>query len=353
MPNYDSCILMHGVIVTHRTIAEHLGVNQSTVSRALKGDLRIRPELRERIVQQAEALGYKPHPMLSALTKMRYDQSEHISGQPIAFIEEDHANSTSMGDWERLPKAAGKQAELLGFHLEVFYLCDYPNVAALQRVLLARGISGLVIGTMKSTTLCEQLNWSRFIAVNASPSLYNPPLYSVTLNHFEAVFLCWQKMVARGYQRIGAILIQHPKRTRDDDLREAAILSCQHRYTPELITIPTLFHFHESNTIQRVNDWAMTYRPDAVLGFNDSEWYLIKNAPITQPGFTSLHTNAVMGESSVQLSGVLDHGTYSGTEAVRLLDLCLRSNLWGLPADPVYHTIQPRWIEGNTLRAIE
>lgn len=43
------------------TVAEAAGVTDGTVSRALRGDPRVRPETRQRVLEAARRLGYRPH----------------------------------------------------------------------------------------------------------------------------------------------------------------------------------------------------------------------------------------------------------------------------------------------------
>jgi LacI family transcriptional regulator len=53
--------------MTSWTVAKEVGVSQSTVSRALRGDPRVRPETRRRIAEAAERLGYRPATMAAEL----------------------------------------------------------------------------------------------------------------------------------------------------------------------------------------------------------------------------------------------------------------------------------------------
>jgi DNA-binding LacI/PurR family transcriptional regulator len=48
-------------------IAQRLGVASSTISRALRNDLRISIELRKRVSSVADEIGYQPNPLVSAL----------------------------------------------------------------------------------------------------------------------------------------------------------------------------------------------------------------------------------------------------------------------------------------------
>lgn len=48
-------------------VARAAGVHQTTVSRALRNDRRLPEQTRQRIRKLAERLGYRPHPLLTAL----------------------------------------------------------------------------------------------------------------------------------------------------------------------------------------------------------------------------------------------------------------------------------------------
>src|SRR5271165_4247185 len=52
-------------------IAQQLGVASSTVSRALRGDPRIGAQMRRRVEDVAEKMGYRPNPLVSALMANR------------------------------------------------------------------------------------------------------------------------------------------------------------------------------------------------------------------------------------------------------------------------------------------
>lgn len=53
--------------VTQKEIAEKLNISQSLVARALKGEECVAPSTRERILKEADALGYRPNPLARAL----------------------------------------------------------------------------------------------------------------------------------------------------------------------------------------------------------------------------------------------------------------------------------------------
>ena len=54
--------------VTVRDVARAAGLSVASVSRALSGARRVRPEVAQRVAQAAEALGYRPDPVARALS---------------------------------------------------------------------------------------------------------------------------------------------------------------------------------------------------------------------------------------------------------------------------------------------
>ena len=61
--------------ISQRDIAKILGVNVSTVSRALRGLDGVSPDVRQKIGQFAEENGYRPNPFAASL---RYDTTKTI-----------------------------------------------------------------------------------------------------------------------------------------------------------------------------------------------------------------------------------------------------------------------------------
>ncbi|MFI3258530.1 MAG: LacI family DNA-binding transcriptional regulator [Rikenellaceae bacterium] len=61
--------------VTIKDIAEHLTISVSTVSRALTDDKNIRQETKDRVVEAAEKLGYRPNPVA---TNLKYGRTNTV-----------------------------------------------------------------------------------------------------------------------------------------------------------------------------------------------------------------------------------------------------------------------------------
>ena len=61
--------------ITIKDIARHLSLSVSTVSRALINDKNIRQETKERVLETAKMLGYKPNPVA---TNLKYGHTNTV-----------------------------------------------------------------------------------------------------------------------------------------------------------------------------------------------------------------------------------------------------------------------------------
>ncbi len=111
--------------VTMADVARKAGVHQATVSRALRNDRRIPEETRQRIREAAEALNYRPNPLVSALIAERKKGVPSGYGSILAFLT---AGRTS-DEWRRtspqyalLHDAIARHAYHRGYTLEDFWL---------------------------------------------------------------------------------------------------------------------------------------------------------------------------------------------------------------------------------------
>src|SRR5690349_14502236 len=72
--------------VSMRDVAKAMGVSVSAVSLAIKNSPRISEEMRRKIQEKIEEMGYTPDPMLSVLSHYRRSKSSHTIGAELAWI---------------------------------------------------------------------------------------------------------------------------------------------------------------------------------------------------------------------------------------------------------------------------
>lgn len=294
-------------------------------------------------------LGYRPDPNLAVVARHRWRLRERAAEPIIALILETRRFETNaIGDNTDLPQGMAERADALGYRLEVFYRDDYSEVKVLERILIARGIRGLVVGPIYyGSSPKKDLDWNKFIAVATSPGAYAPPISTVRVDMFTAVTLVWDKVVKAGYKRLGAALYEHGLQLYEDDLRASAVHCCQKRRYPALPEIPTLLYNHQTPPAT-FRTWIETHAIDAVIGFNAEVYWQMTYAGIQIPeqvAFADLHVQP----QKPPLAGILAGGRHSGEELIEMLHRSLLANAYGVHKLRVHHVVDPIWVDGETL----
>lgn len=323
-------------------------MSQSTVSRALVGHPGIPQETAKRVKEVAEQLGYQPEPTFSRLAQLRWRRGEHNVAPCIGLVLETRRYKTNdIGDNTDLPTGMQEKCNELGYRLEVFFRDDYPNAKALERVLLARGIGGLVVGPVYGKEPEQDLNWKHFVAVSAATGPYCPPIPSVKVNMFGAVTTAWEKVVARGYKRVGAALFEHRLNLLDDELRFSAVRCCQERLYAKLPNLPIFFYDHQTPH-EAFREWVRGNEIEAIVAFNSSVYWQLVKIGVRIPeevALVDLHVSELNG----QIAGILSGGRHSGAELIELVHRGLLANAYGVPKIKVNHLVEPTWVEGASL----
>jgi LacI family transcriptional regulator len=121
---------------TSWTVARAAGVSQSTVSRALRGDPRVREETRHRVDAAARRLGYVPNSLAAGLVSR--------STRTVAVIVSDLANPF----FPALLTPVYDELQLMGYRVVLFTeRTDIPTGQETLRRLLDRSIDGVLVTT--------------------------------------------------------------------------------------------------------------------------------------------------------------------------------------------------------------
>ncbi|VGO19561.1 LacI family DNA-binding transcriptional regulator [Pontiella sulfatireligans] len=135
--------------ITQKDLAQHLGVNRSTITRALKNDPQISPVMRQKVKHLAKKLGYHLDPNLSQLMAQiqTKDPSKQIRTLAV-WNPMEHPISESDTrlnyDFREVFAGAKKQALTLGYQLEEFWKGTYTP-KRLASILRHRSAQGLLM----------------------------------------------------------------------------------------------------------------------------------------------------------------------------------------------------------------
>ena len=127
--------------ISQRDIAKMLGINVSTVSRALRGLDGVSPDLKEKIQQMAEERGYRPNPFAVSL---RYDTT-HIIGIVVPDISFNH--------YAHIMKRIEADAKKNGYMCIITDSGDkYENEVNCLELLMNMHVEGIIICPSQETT---------------------------------------------------------------------------------------------------------------------------------------------------------------------------------------------------------
>lgn len=212
-----------------RKIAEDLGLSVATVSRGLRDDPSVRASTRAAIRKQAKKIGYEFNSYVGSLmSSIRKGQSQAFKGNMGVLWR---SGIPGRGDDPRLLQIqAGVQAsaERLGYSVNEFSLAQ-TNAAALSRILVSRGINGVLVTVpaFSAQNAYLRFDFEKFSTVCLGWGLLRPALHTVRFDYFYAVRLAlhharhgfgpgiaalWDENTDRRAHRIarGAFVIHHP-----------------------------------------------------------------------------------------------------------------------------------------------
>lgn len=329
--------------VSQAELARRLGLNRSTVSRALDNSPEVSPAVRARVRDLAAQLGYHPDPVLQRLASTRWRNTP--ADTTVAFVHfTPRTDGTPLGD-EWIRAGVLTEAARLGWRMDVFNLADYPSGAALGRVLMSRGVQGVLLAPIFHAEAKLDLPWDEFSAVSCGRGLVVPPLHCQWTDKFQQVSLALARVRELGYRRIGLCLFRHPVALDDDRRRLGAALADMRSGRGDLAIFE---HVYEPGLGDRLDAWIDAERLDCVIGFTAGECSFVVNGrhAARVPHDLGVATLHVEEPTSVPGLGGTETGSgRAGACAVRLLATLMRANETGAPAEPQLHIVAPVWVD--------
>jgi LacI family transcriptional regulator len=337
--------------VTLRDIAAAAGVSAMTVSLALRKNPRIPAARRAQIRRLARRMGYRPDPALIALAAYRQRQRPVPEREALAFLVAGPAPGQpgAHSDLAALLKGATAQAARLGYHLEAFRTgAEAASSEGVARVLLNRGIRGVIVAPLPAYQSRLDFPWKRFCPIAVGISLSFPVLHSVSFDRFSAVSKIWANLWKHGYRRP---LLVFPEGT---DLRVQHQYRAAHLLQQELRVrardrVPSFFPKRVVSS--HVAAWIRRHSVDIVISTDAALCASLRNLDLAIPrrlGFATLDK----ANASTGISGIDQNRERLGASTVTLLHGLLIENEYGVPAHPRQTILDAAWVEGRTIRQV-
>jgi DNA-binding LacI/PurR family transcriptional regulator len=334
-----------------QAVARAAGVHQTTVSLALRNNPRLPEKTRERIQKIADRLGYRPDPMLAALSHYRFGRREVKAPTTLAFLlnfRDQAEMKTSHPHWLFL-EGARQQAERIGHQLEVFYIGHRTTGAGprIEAVLKARGIVGVILAAFGDRMINFEMDWDAFSVVRIESQQLASALHTVSSHQTEITREAVRRLHHLGYRRIGLAVGEREELY----LRNAftAGYYVEVSLHADVDHLPPLLLPDDANPADiapRLTAWIKTHEIEVIVSNEPEVPEALRSAGWRIPQdivVASLDLEPGRGVNA----GVRQNHRIVGERAVEQLAILLRTNQRG-PGRPHNSTfIEGDWVDGR------
>ncbi|MBC7367828.1 MAG: LacI family DNA-binding transcriptional regulator [Undibacterium sp.] len=329
-------------------VAQAAGVSVMTVSLALRRAPSIPAATRERVLAEAERLGYRRNPLVSALMAgLRGRNQGGREAHVLAYAESFPANATRQQteSLRRFRAGATACAARHGYRLELFPLGGSGlSEARLERVMEARGIRGVVFAPVPRPGTPMKQTWANHAVAALGFSIAAPALHRAVNHQIHSIRLALKSLLALGYLRIGLVISRaHDERVDHHWLSSVLLTQYEHRDTGA--SFPLLFE--DRVRPQALAVWLKRERPEVVLTTEPQIAPLMRRARAADgSGFGFAHLD--LTPDLRDCSGIDQNNERVGAAGVDLVVEQLHGNDFGLPENPKTVLIEGRWVPGAT-----
>ena len=337
--------------VSLRDIAERAHVHFTTVGLALRNDPRVTPATAGRIMAVARELGYTHDAMLSALSAYRHRNAHRHAGVIGCIVtyppEELKTNVTE----RQLLEGITRYAHAQGFGVESFQI-NAPDMtpARLNRMLLTRGINGLILTPrLPEPGHIPDLEWEHFSTVAVGYSITDLRVHRACVNHAHNIRLAMRKLSEHGYRRVGLVL-PYGIYERSLGIVPGTYLSEQFLLPPKERVTPLIDHTITKASLGR---WLRSQRIDCVMlsAFPLEMLGWIRELGYRVPEDLGVCLGQLYGKTE-GLAGIDNQMDLLGEAAASFVVSLMQQNERGLPAYPRSISVEGRWVEQATVRAL-
>lgn len=357
-------------IPNRREIASILGMSQSTVSMALRGDRRISAEIRQKIQVTAGRLGYHTNAYVNVLMSRVRSGRKFSDKGTIAMLVDTPSQEAwyVISSYPLFHQGVLRRGEELGFRVETFFLRS-PEIDAskIDRILYSRGIQGIILAPPYKGNRALNLSWERYASVGVGFGSEKQELDRVVFDQIENINIAFDELLNLGYRRIGTVLNEPVKRGSSRGFKWfAGFLECQDRLPPSqrisLCRLPAYYADRASKdfkseiaAIEREGyniflPWFKKWRPEALLTINGFEHRWLESLGVRFPeeiGLACLATPVRPGFARIE-----EKAEEVGATALEVVASKIARNEHGLPKHPKITMIEGEWINGDSVRHI-
>jgi LacI family transcriptional regulator len=330
-----------------RTIAAALGLNQSTVSLALRDDPSVAPKTKARVLAEAKRVGYTPNSYVSSLmTHIRKGKPITEKGSIALLVDAESFDTWCQHEVHRnYRKGLLTRATELGFNTEPFYLQKKDLTAKrVDEILYNRGIRGVVL-TAPWTHRRKDLNmqWDRYSSIVTGQS-HGASLDQVTNDQHANAVLAYEELISRGYKRI-SLCLPAEEHSFSSSRWLGGFSQSEHIHFGKQRT-PVFFGSPADTKLKVFTDWLKKNRPEVIITLVGHEMEWLNAAKIKVPDDLALV--CLVKPPSSDYSGIAENNEQLGRTTLESVAYNIRHNQFGLPKYPRLTLIKGNWVDGTT-----
>ena len=330
--------------ITLRDLAKTLGVSHVTVSLALRNSPQISEARCKQVQEEAKRMGYRPNPAASALANYKRISKITPIHAELAWLNlwQQPKELRSYAEFDRYWQGAFAAAEAHGYRLEEFVCGPHMPLARVEKILFARGISGILLPPHRGTPDWQGFPWQNFSVVRFGRSIEIPRVHLVGSDHVANTMLSFKEIQKRGYKRIGFVT---GTARENGHLFEAGFFMAQ-RCVAKPLRLPMLA-LDEEKPSAKLATWLKTAKPDAVITDVQRvpEW--IRKCGYRVPDDLGLAVTSVLDGNGN--AGIYQNPEEIGRVGVLTVISLINDNAHGVPAIFRQHLVEGRWMDGSDL----
>jgi LacI family transcriptional regulator len=263
--------------VSLRTIAREVGLDVSTVSRALRGLSLVNEETRNHIREVADRLGYVRDPLLSNALTFARKADKPIYRETLAFLAAIPSEQYREYPWlTKIYEGATLRAQELGYGLQPFRIpAESRRQQTLGRQLHARGMRGCIVCSgnpaIQRTSLSVDMDWDQLTGVEVGHELASPELPRIVRGLCDDVTMIMPLLHSRGYRKVGLVVLRLEEEMRGWSLMAAGMVFAKFNRDTKF---SSLFDTEKTYTQAAFSRWFRKFQPDALVvnGPGVGEW---------------------------------------------------------------------------------
>lgn len=321
---------------------------------ALHNNSKIPPKRRQAVQRIAREMGYIPDPFLSGLAAYRRGRVSVKDHGVLAWVNhwKQPEYLYQFKEFRDYWRGASKVASRFGYRLDEVRWESDCTPKRFERILLARGIEGILVPPHHDLLDWEDFDWSKFSVIKFGLSVPNPDSNLVTSDVFRAMVMAVKKIYEYGYRRIGLVVNKEFNERLGGNFLSGFFYAQELLgLKPAIVPLLTILTIRDQDDLEKQKDllrqWLVRNKPEAILTSDIEVPRMVREI-----GFRVPQDIAIAGTSTLDIpveAGIDQRPDVIGRLAVEMLVKQINLSERGEPIDPCRILVESRWKDGSSL----